>query len=234
MLKYWFRLVTLPQNRLVSQCYWSLRNNEKTQDVWLNSIKNILDSAGFSHIWNDQKSLQQLGPRAISHLTTSILNSLDCQFTQNANSETNEQNKLHLFRYATHSFKPAPYLSAISSRKERSLFSKLRLGILQLEIETGRHTKPITESSKRFCKLCNSNKIGNECHFLFECPALEATRKPLLENILNTHRHLIYLSNEEKTKYLFFNNQLGNPTLLSASTLLWELFVARTALLKEV
>ena len=125
-------------------------------------------------------------------------------------------------------------LSAISSRKERSLFSKLRLGILQLEIETGRHTKPITESSKRFCKLCNSNKIGNECHFLFECPALEATRKPLLENILNTHRHLIFLSNEEKTKYLFFNNQLGNPTLLSASTVLWELFVARTALLKEV
>ena len=62
----------------------------------------------------------------------------------------------------------------------------------------------------------------------------EATRKPLLENILNTHRHLIFLSNEEKTKYLFFNNQIGNPTLLSASTLLWELFVARTALLKEV
>ena len=97
MLKYWFRLVTLPQNRLVSQCYWSLRNNEKTQDVWLNSIKNILDSAGFSHIWNDQKTLQQLDPRAISHLTTSILNSLDCQFTQNANSETNEQNTLHIF-----------------------------------------------------------------------------------------------------------------------------------------
>ena len=124
--------------------------------------------------------------------------------------------------------------NTISNRKERSLFSKLRLGILQLEIETGRHTKPITESSKRFCKLCNSNKIGNECHFLFECPALETTRKPLLENILNTHRHLIFLSSEEKTKYLFFNNQLGNPTLLTASTLLWKLFATRSALLQDV
>ena len=26
MLKFWFRLVTLPQNRLVSQCYWTLQN----------------------------------------------------------------------------------------------------------------------------------------------------------------------------------------------------------------
>ena len=50
MLKFWFRLVTLPQNRLVSQCYWTLQNIPNFHDTWLNSIKNIIDSSGFSHI----------------------------------------------------------------------------------------------------------------------------------------------------------------------------------------
>ena len=229
MLKFWFRLVTLPENRLVSKCYWALQNKPNIQDDWLNSIKNIIDSAGFSHIWTDQKLLQQLDSRGISHITTSILKSLECQSLQNANSEINEQSKLHLFKNVTHSLKPAPYLSKLSNRNERSLFSKLRLGTLKIEIETGRHEK--IESSKRFCKLCNSNKIGNECHFLFECPALEAKREPLLEKITNFHRNLPYRSSEEKSKYLFFNNQIDNPTLLAASTLLSELFDTRNTLL---
>ena len=195
----------------------------------MNSIKNLIDSAGFSHIWANQKSLQQLDSRNISHITTNILKSLECQSLQNANSEINDQSKLHLFKNVTHSPKPAPYLSKLSIKNERSLFSKLRLGTLKLEIETGRHEK--IESSKRFCKLCNSNKIGNECHFLFECSALEVTCKPLLENITHFHPNLPYRSSEEKCKYLFFNNQLDNPTLLAASTMLSNLFDQRNTLL---
>ena len=111
MLKFWFRLVTLPQNRLVSQCYWTLQNITNFHDTWLDSIKNIIDSSGFSHIWANQKQLHQLDPHAISQVVNSIMKSLECQFLQNANSEVKEQTKLHLFSNITSSLKPAPYLT---------------------------------------------------------------------------------------------------------------------------
>ena len=232
MLKYWFRLVTLPHDRLVSHCYWSLLNKPDTQDSWLSSIKNIIDSSGLSYIWADQKLLHQLDPKGISNLTSKILKSHESQLLQNTDAEIRGQSKLHLFKNISKTLKPAPYLSKLANRSERSLYAKLRLGTLKLEIETGRHEK--LESNVRFCKLCKSNNIGNECHFLFDCPALESTRQPHLEHFLSTHQHFKHLSSLEKTKFLFFNNQLDDPTLLSSSAFLLELFERRSTLIKEL
>ena len=39
MIKYWFRLLTLPSDRLASHCYWSLLDCKTTTDPWLNAIK---------------------------------------------------------------------------------------------------------------------------------------------------------------------------------------------------
>ena len=77
----------------------------------------------------------------LNHLATNILKSLECQFIQNAIAEINQQNKLHLFRSIAQSLKPAPYLTVLDNREERSLFSNLRLGTFKLEIETGRHNE---------------------------------------------------------------------------------------------
>ena len=153
------------------------------------------------------------------------------QFLQSTTSEINAQSKLALVKEVTHSPKRAPCLARLNDRNERSLFSKLRLGTLKLEVETGRHEKPKIDHSKRFC---NSDKIGNECHFLFDCPSLQSTRKPLLENIIKTHPHLTHLSSEEKAKYLFFNNHIDNPTLLLVSNLARELFEKRNKLINEI
>ena len=232
MIKYWFRLVTLPKSRLVSHCYWSLFNNANTEDSWICSIKNIIDSSGLSYIWSDQKSLQDLDSRALASLTTNILKSLECQFLQNANSEIRQQSKLHLFKNIDHSLKPAQYLSVINSREERSLFSNLRLGTLKLEIETGRYDK--IDKGRRFCRLCDSGKIENECHFLFDCPALTIPRSPILENIIRMHPRISQLSTEDKIKFLFFNNDLDTPTLMAASNLLQDLFRERKNLFNEL
>ena len=232
MIKYWFRLVALPKDSLVSKCYWALLRDLNTQDSWICSIKNIIDSSGLSYIWSEQKSLHALDHPTITQLSTNILKSLECQFFQNAISEINQQNKLHFFKGIVQSLKPAPYLTVLDSREERSLFSNLRLGTLKLEIETGRHTK--LESDKRFCKLCNLNKIGNECHFLFDCPSLAETRKQPLENIYKIHPNISCLPTVDRTKFIFFNEQLDNPSLKAASSLLRDLYNARKTLLTEI
>ena len=59
MLKYWFRIATLPKNKLASHCYWTLHAQSNLKDSWFDSIKNIINSTGQYHVWNSQTSLFQ-------------------------------------------------------------------------------------------------------------------------------------------------------------------------------
>ena len=212
MLKFWFRLVTLPKSRLVSHCYWALFEKADIKDDWIHSIKNIIGSSGFCHYWTDQKLLHQLDPNEIQRIITSITKSFKDQFLQNAISEISDQNKLYLYKNVGQSSKISPHLSFLNTRKKRSLTTKLRLGSLKLEIETGRWTK--VNRNERFCKLCSNGSIENEPHFIFDCPALEQIRQPLLNNLQTfCPASFLHWSSEEKLKYLFFNNKLDKPTL---------------------
>ena len=61
------------------------------------------------------------------------------------------------------------------SRKHRAQVSRFKCGTLPLSIETGRYTDVDIED--RVCKVCNSNAIEDEEHFLLACTKLEDTRK---------------------------------------------------------
>ena len=229
MLKYWFHLITLPKSRLVSHCYWTLVGKTNFHDEWISSIKNIIQYSGFCHLWNDQESISQFNPKDIPNIITGITKSLEDQFLQNATAEISSQSKLNLYQKMERTFKVAPYLVTINNRKKRSLFTKLRLGTLKLEVETGRWNK--TNKNERFCKLCTGNKVETESHFLFDCPALSDVREPLLNNIFELHPNLIFRSSEDKTIKLFFNECLDIPSLELASTLLYNLISHRDNLL---
>ena len=62
------------------------------------------------------------------------------------------------------------YITGISVylwRTERSYMAQYRFGILPIATETGRWTG--INEQLRICKVCNSGKIENEIHLLFEC-----------------------------------------------------------------
>ena len=52
---------------------------------------------------------------------------------------------------------------------QRMFMAKIRLGILPLHIETGRHKTPHTPENDRVCKVCLNGEIENEVHFLLKC-----------------------------------------------------------------
>ena len=172
-----------------------------------------------------------MNPKESLKIITAITKSLEDQFLQNATSEISSQNKLNLYQNMDRTLKIAPHLMALDTRKKRSLFTKLRLGTLKLEIETGRWDK--TNKNERFCKLCTTNKVETETHFLFDCPALSHVRDPLLNDILALHPYLALQSNQRKTLKLFFNNRLDKPSLDLASTLLSTLVSSREELMNS-
>ena len=232
MLKYFCRIVTLPKSRLVSHCYWSLFNLKNVNDQWLLSVKEIIQSAGqrtFNFLWNSQKSLFQVDTRLISKCQAQALVTFKQQFLSTAVNTMAEQSKLQHFREAKTEFKISNYLNTIVIRNSRSLLCKLRLGVLKLEVETGRKFGLVR--AERSCKLCNSDQIEDEMHFLFSCDTLEETRQTYLNPLYTKCPQLQNVSHLDKLMYLFFNENLDEDELSLASTLLLKLNNARNQLL---
>ena len=61
-----------------------------------------------------------------------------------------------------------------TSKYHRSLLTKFRCGVLDLEINKGRHHNIPREH--RLCTYCNLGKVEDEFHFLLECPCYSELR----------------------------------------------------------
>ena len=59
-------------------------------------------------------------------------------------------------------------------RRERSLVTKIKCGVLPLRVETGRFKN--TPRELRTCQICEEGVVETEYHFLFECPTIEPER----------------------------------------------------------
>ena len=228
MIKYWTRLVALPKNRLVSHCYWSLQTSISTVDPWLNTMRNIIFATGQCHMWYNQTAIDVLDFKSLARCQNYMCQNLKDQFLQQSTEKMESETKLSLFKNSKNTFSASSYLSAISNRKSRSLLSKLRLGVLPLEIEKGRRKNIVREN--RFCKICNLNVLENEVHFLFECPTLEKDRSKHINSIAKISPRFRTMSNTEKLTFLYFNEKTPNSLLDIASTFLSELWNARVPL----
>ena len=65
-------------------------------------------------------------------------------------------------------------VNANPSRYQRSIVSKLKLGILPLQIEVGRWKDVALED--RYCRVCGDDVLENEYHFLMYCEGLAKSR----------------------------------------------------------
>ena len=229
MLKYWFRLVTLPKNRLVSHCYWSLLEIADLKDPWFDTIQNIINTTGQYFIWNNQTLLAETETRTILKLQGHILNTLQDLSVQYSITKMENESKLYLFKNAKDSLCISRYLTTLNGKKRRSLFCKLRLGTTELEIEKGR--KSGIPRHERFCKLCPLNTPEDEMHFITECPALTNCRINFMEKIIKLNQTFRHLNRLERIKYLYFNDNLPPNELTIAADMLVNLESTRESLL---
>ena len=138
------------------------------------------------------------------------------------------ESKLVLFKDAKDTLSLSKYMSVINNREKRRLLSKLRLGILPLEIEKGRRSN--LPRNDRHCKLCDTDQVEDEIHFLFTCPSLAQYRQPFITSISELQPHFPIKSYHQKIKYLYFNESVPINILVIASNLLYNLNSARDTL----
>jgi hypothetical protein len=168
MLRYWNHLLKLDRNRITKRVF--LWDREQTSHGWAFDISQLFTNMGKSEIYENMHTMSLENAWAILH-------EKECQ---NWSNSVQNLPKLRTFKIFKTQFKTEEYVH-IRNRKHRSLLSQLRLGILPLEIETGRW-KSIDEPN-RLCKLCSSDKVENEHHFLFECQPYSLLRNTFYTNI---------------------------------------------------
>ena len=172
-----------------------LYNNRKPS--WYSSCRSILDILGAKPTEVATKN---------SHFKSSMKKLLFSNFIDRweIDNLTNSSGKLRSYTIFKSNFGREKYLSILHNFEQRRSLTKLRISAHQLRIETGRYQGTLPQD--RLCTKCDSGKVEDECHFLFDCAKHNDDRK-ILENLiykncpnfskLNEKDKLIWLMNTE-------------------------------------
>ena len=90
------------------------------------------------------------------------------------------------------------------SKRQRSLFSQFRAGILPLNVETGRFRN--IDLSERLCTLCQSHEVEDEYHFLCSCQSYMDIRQCLFSRA--NEQYSDFSSLDDIDKFVFLLNNL--------------------------
>ena len=135
--------------------------------------------------------------------TVSTQYAWSCFHENQCNIWTNEiSNKPKLRTYVTfkQNYKVEDYVISFINRYQRSYLAQLRTGILPLHIETGRWYN--VDEQNRLCKVCNTNQIENENHFLFHCKTYDNSRAKFIENVCRVNPNFPTLNDNSKLQFL--------------------------------
>ena len=194
VIKYWFKLLELQENRYPKQCYKMLCKLDAVgRHTWASAVKKILFLYGFGYVWEAQGVADK-----VAFMYTFVNRIYDC-YVQNLFSDINSTSSLDFYSHIKQTFCMEPYLINIKSKDLRRRITLLRIGALSIRKNTGRREG--IPRCCRFCQLCKEHIIEDELHFLFKCPVFNEIRKKYIPNIPD-HVDLVYLYNVLKHQKL--------------------------------
>lgn len=176
MIGYWSKLIDTECTKFSSILYQLLYHKHTFYSLnssWINCMKSILDQCGLSYIWLSQNTVSN---HLLSKHVKCILSE---QFKQNWRSDVLNSPKASCYRIfkTEHCFEN--YLDFLND-KNIKVFCKFRTCNNKLPVEIGRWLNINRED--RICNHCNKNTVGDEFHYVLECPFFMNERKTLLGN----------------------------------------------------
>ena len=163
-----------------------------------------------THLNNIEASTNS--PNILKMTKNQIKSTMKLSYKKIWKSRIQETGKGKLFTAIKKNISFEPYLTLAQTRNERILITKLRTSDHDLEIERGRHHRPVVPRENRLCKFCNNNQIEDESHFIFECTQFEPQRSNFLQKCYNLFPSTKLLNNQDLLQFIFMN---PNPQLLS-------------------
>ena len=187
MVNFWIRTLEAKENKLSSILYKSLYERYETNMVkssWIRFVKDILNECGLSYVWQFQHFVKF----DENWLNATVKSTLVDQFKQSWHSDIETSSKGFCYRIFKTDFGFEKYIELLNDR-DRNTLCRFRTTNHRFPIETGRWLN--IERNERNCTLCNLNKLGDEYHYLLECPFFSNDRRINLGNYFTTRCNIL-------------------------------------------
>lgn len=166
-LKYWFRLLKLPDTRYAKKAYDMLYlQDTRGRDNWVSKVKGLLFSNGFGYVWvyggvgNERLFLKEFGKRLCD------------VFCQEWFSHMADSVHYRLYDNMKSCLEREKYISVVEKSNFRKAYARFRVGVS--EINTHRH-RFAQNANLRHCPFCDGI-VEDEIHALFTCPKYQDLR----------------------------------------------------------
>ena len=201
-LLYFHRLLTLEDSTLVKKAFNdSIVAHKNGQFSWISSIQHLFR---LFNMHFDIRRLSLISCSRFRHIVDkAVKGSFESFWRKRINSSVGPSksggNKLRHYNLFKCKFQAETY----TKLKDKSLvksMAKLRCSNHNLRIETGRRDN--TPPELRYCRLCNTQEVENEQHFLVECRKYGVQRKQLFETAENEVKSFSTMNPKQKFIYL--------------------------------
>jgi len=188
MVNYWFRTISgkeVKYSTTVCNILKLLRDNDIFSSKWIRYVHTILHELGMSNLWYEYEKTN------CSWVRSALKLRLSDTYSQNWHSKINDSTCCLNYRIFKTKVIMEPYL-VLMSPSLRIALAKLRCGNHRLPVVTGRYNG--IERKDRICELCDKNKLGDEFHYLFECPILDNERKTFIKSYYRVRPNVMKMS----------------------------------------
>ena len=163
VIAFWANLVFFKNDKISRNMYTLLRQMHDKNvytSKWMSYVKSILDTCGLSNIWSQYENVN------VKWLKLKVKQTLQDHFIQEWHESMQTNRKAINYRLFKTEFKFENYLVKVPDRLRITLCN-FRVGSSKLPVERGRYQN--IERERRYCNICNCNKLGDEFHLLLEC-----------------------------------------------------------------
>ena len=193
MFKFWYRIEHLHSNTLLHNALQCSKDIEVSGNSWYNTIRQLSNFLDLP--LSDSLSMKQ------STFHAKLTKTLKAKYMNEWHAKKQECSvgKLDNYTKVKSNFGFEKYLSLLHFPFRRDI-TRLRISSHKLNIETGRYAR--IDRVDRLCTKCSHGVLGDEIHFLLECPAFSTSREPLMGLASKVCKNFIGLSNFNKYLWL--------------------------------
>ena len=171
VIKYWFRILQMSNDRLPKQAYSMLLNLDcQGYKTWVTEVREMLSKLGFYYVWNEQRV------ENITGFINVLKQRLQDIFCQEWSSAILNKDRYAFYRCFKEDLNEESYINDIDVFCFRSALTQMRLGVLPINNNMYRYND---NPNTRHCPFC-IKVIENEKHFLCECPLYKDLRDHIL------------------------------------------------------
>lgn len=205
VIRLWNRLIGIPSYRLTNKVFlWDLTFAHK-KGSWANSVLSIFHDIGIQRSFDSLITCDMQD--CYERLKSAQVNKWD--------TSRYGKPKLRYYNMCKSVFETEEYLLLGIPKFQRSLFAKLRAGVLPLNIEIGRYRN--VDLCDRLCTLCDSNAVEDEIHFVTTCEMYKDIRSSMYADALALDPTFDSLDNIDKFVFLMSNLQKNVIKFISAA-----------------